>query len=120
MINPKLIEIYAIILRKATIPNLATWPVILAILIGPPNWEVSPVPLNIEITNSHDASITTIILDALKNDDTVKIAGFGTYKVAKRKARVGRNPRTGESIQIAASQKVKFLPAKSLKEMFNR
>ena len=33
-------------------------------------------------------SITTIILDALKNDDTVKIAGFGTYKVAKRKARV--------------------------------
>ena len=40
--------------------------------------------------------------------------------VAKRKARVGRNPRTGESIQIAASQKVKFLPAKSLKEMFNR
>ena len=38
-------------------------------------------------------SITTIILDALKNDDTVKIAGFGTYKVAKRKARVGRNPR---------------------------
>ena len=59
-------------------------------------------------------SITTIILDALKNDDTVKIAGFGTYKVAKRKARVGRNPRTGEQIQIAASQKVKFLPAKSL------
>ena len=65
-------------------------------------------------------SITTIILDELKNDETVKIAGFGTYKVAKRKARVGRNPRTGESIQIAASQKVKFLPAKSLKEMFNK
>ena len=43
-----------------------------------------------------------------------------TYKVAKRKARVGRNPRTGESIQISASQKVKFLPAKSLKEMFNK
>ena len=53
-------------------------------------------------------SITTIILDALKNDDTVKIAGFGTYKVAKRKARVGRNPRTGESIQIAASKTGSF------------
>ena len=65
-------------------------------------------------------SITTIILNELKNDETVKIAGFGTYKVAKRKARVGRNPRTGESIQISASQKVKFLPAKSLKEMFNK
>ena len=65
-------------------------------------------------------SITTIILNELKNDETVKIAGFGTYKVAKRKARIGRNPRTGESIQISASQKVKFLPAKSLKEMFNK
>ena len=38
-------------------------------------------------------TITNTILDALKNDDSVKIAGFGTYKVAKRKARVGRNPR---------------------------
>ena len=65
-------------------------------------------------------TITQIILDCLKNDEAVKIAGFGTYKVAKRKARVGRNPRTGEQIQIAASQKVKFLPAKGLKDMFNR
>ena len=60
------------------------------------------------------------ILGCLKGDEQVKIAGFGTYKVAKRKARVGRNPRTGEQIQIAASQKVKFLPAKALKEMFNK
>ena len=65
-------------------------------------------------------SITNLILDSLKNDEQVKIAGFGTYKVAKRKARIGRNPRTGEQIQIAASQKVKFLPAKALKEMFNK
>ena len=62
--------------------------------------------------------ITEIILSCLKGDEQVKIAGFGTYKVAKRKARVGRNPRTGEQIQIGASQKVKFLPAKALKEMF--
>ena len=65
-------------------------------------------------------TITNTILDALKADDNVKIAGFGTYKVAKRKARIGRNPRTGEQIQIGASQKVKFLPAKGLKEMFNK
>ena len=65
-------------------------------------------------------TITNAILDALKADDNVKIAGFGTYKVAKRKARIGRNPRTGEQIQIGASQKVKFLPAKALKEIFNR
>ena len=65
-------------------------------------------------------TITQIILDCLKCDEPVKIAGFGTYKVAKRKARIGRNPRTGEQIQISASQKVKFLPAKSLKDMFNK
>ena len=65
-------------------------------------------------------TITQIILDCLKSDEPVKIAGFGTYKVAKRKARIGRNPRTGEQIQISASQKVKFLPAKSLKDMFNK
>ena len=37
-------------------------------------------------------SILNLILDCLKNDEQVKIAGFGTYKVAKRKARIGRNP----------------------------
>ena len=65
-------------------------------------------------------TITKTILDAWKCDDSVKIAGFVTYKVAKRKARIGRNPRTGEQIQIGASQKVKFLPAKALKEVFNK
>ena len=65
-------------------------------------------------------TITNAMVDALKGDHSVKIAGFGTYKVAKRKAIVGRNPRTGEQIQIAASQKVKFLPAKALKEVFNK
>tara|TARA_B100000586_G_C19748925_1_gene277067 strand:- start:24 stop:299 length:276 start_codon:yes stop_codon:yes gene_type:complete len=64
--------------------------------------------------------ILDIILSCLKSDEQVKIAGFGTYKVAKRKARIGRNPRTGEQIQIGASQKVKFLPAKALKEVFNK
>ena len=64
--------------------------------------------------------IFDIIIEGLKRDNRLKIAGFGTYKVAKRKARIGRNPRTGEQIQIAASQKVKFLPAKALKEIFNK
>ena len=59
--------------------------------------------------------ITEIILSCLKGDEQVKIAGFGTYKVAKRKARVGRNPRTGEQIQIAASQKLSFYQQKHLK-----
>ena len=60
--------------------------------------------------------ITEIILSCLKSDEQVKIAGFGTYKVAKRKARVGRNPRTGEQIQIAASQKSSFCQQKLLRK----
>ena len=64
-------------------------------------------------------SITTIILNELKNDETVKIAGFGTYKVAKRKARVGRNPRTGESIQIPASKRPTITVGKALKDSVN-
>ena len=60
------------------------------------------------------------ILEALSRGENIEIRGFGTYKIIKRKARIGRNPRTGEQIQIAASQKVKFLPAKALKEMFNK
>ena len=50
-------------------------------------------------------TITNTILDALKGDDSVKIAGFGTYKVAKRKARVGRTPRTGEQFKLLLLKK---------------
>ena len=60
------------------------------------------------------------ITNALKRDEKVSIVGFGNFSVSHRKATTGRNPRTGEQIQIAASQKVKFLPAKALKEIFNR
>ena len=60
------------------------------------------------------------ITEALRRGENIQIRGFGTYKITKRKARIGRNPRTGEQIQIGASQKVKFLPAKALKEVFNK
>ena len=64
-------------------------------------------------------TILNLILDCLKNDEQVKIAGFGTYKVAKRKARIGRNPRTGESIEIPAKKVPKFRAGKALKETVN-
>ena len=65
-------------------------------------------------------SLLDAITNSLKRDEKVSIVGFGNFSISHRKATTGRNPRTGESIQIAASQKVKFLPAKSLKEMFNK
>ena len=52
----------------------------------------------------------------LKNGDRIRMNGFGILEVKKREARTGRNPATGEAIQIAASKKVTFRPAKELKE----
>ncbi|MBI2350788.1 MAG: HU family DNA-binding protein [Deltaproteobacteria bacterium] len=56
------------------------------------------------------------IVAALKNGDKVNISGFGTFSVSERKARTGRNPKTGESIQIAASRAAKFKAGKTLKD----
>ncbi len=52
----------------------------------------------------------------MKSGDKLNLTGFGIFKVADRKAREGRNPRTGETIQIKASKKAKFTPSKVLKE----
>ena len=56
------------------------------------------------------------ITKALKKGDTVTLIGFGTFKVTQRKARKGRNPQTGEEIDIKASKAPKFTPGKALKE----
>jgi nucleoid DNA-binding protein len=59
------------------------------------------------------------IVAALKGGDKVHIAGFGTFQVSDRKARTGRNPKTGEAIQISASRSAKFKPGKMLKDSLN-
>ena len=56
---------------------------------------------------------------ALKGGDEVRIVGFGTFSVAHRAATTGRNPRTGETIQIAASKQPKFQAGAPLKEAVN-
>ena len=56
------------------------------------------------------------ITRALKKGDTVTLVGYGSFKVVERKARKGRNPQTGEEIDIKASKAPKFTPGKSLKE----
>jgi len=62
-----------------------------------------------------DAVFDTII-QTLGRGEEVAISGFGTFRVVKRAAREGRNPKTGEKIQIPASVKPKFRPGKALKE----
>ena len=59
------------------------------------------------------------IKDSLKSGGEVRIPDFGTFKVADRKARDGRNPATGATIKIPASRVAKFTPAKGLKELLN-
>jgi DNA-binding protein HU-beta len=52
----------------------------------------------------------------LKKGAKIRVPGFGIFVVAKRAARMGRNPATGEPIKIKASKKIRFRPAKELKE----
>jgi nucleoid DNA-binding protein len=56
---------------------------------------------------------------AMKKGSPVTIAGFGSFKVSKRKARNGRNPKTGEAIKIKASKAPKFVASKTLKDFLN-
>ena len=56
------------------------------------------------------------ITKAMKTGDPVTLVGFGTFKVVERKARKGRNPQTGEEIDIKASKAPKFTAGKALKE----
>ena len=59
------------------------------------------------------------ITNALKNGDSVTLVGFGTFSVRQRQARNGRNPKTGEIIEIKASKIPGFKPGKALKDAIN-
>lgn len=71
-----------------------------------------------DATRAVDAVIGAIT-KALKSDQQVSLVGFGTFAVKKRAARQGRNPRTGETIQIAASKVPGFKAGKALKDAVN-
>ena len=64
-------------------------------------------------------AFVAVVTQALKDDDNVTIVGFGTYEVRKRKARTGRNPKTGEALKIKASKVPAFKAGKALKDAVN-
>ena len=70
-------------------------------------------------TTMLDAALSTIT-EALVAGDTVAILGFGTFKVSERAARTGKNPATGEALDIAASTVAKFTAGKVLKDAVNK
>ena len=76
---------------------------------------------NLSKSDAGDAvdAIFDSIADALAKGESVSLIGFGTFSVSNRAARSGRNPRTGETIQIAASRAAKFKAGKALKDAVN-
>jgi DNA-binding protein HU-beta len=64
-------------------------------------------------------SVFDCIASSLKSGDEVRLVGFGTFSVVRRAASEGRNPRTGETIQIPASNQPKFKAGKGLKDSVN-
>lgn len=64
-------------------------------------------------------SVLDGITKALQQGDTVTLVGFGTFKAAARAGRTGRNPRTGEAIEIPARKVPRFTPGASLKKALN-
>ena len=64
-------------------------------------------------------SVLDTITDTLKSGGDVRLVGFGTFLVSKRKATTGRNPQTGAAINIPAANVQKFRPGKALKESLN-
>ncbi|WP_203310401.1 HU family DNA-binding protein [Sphingomonas beigongshangi] len=63
--------------------------------------------------------IMAAIVTAAGKGEEVSLAGFGKFKTKNNPAREGRNPRTGETMQIAASRKLTFVPAKAVKDALN-
>jgi DNA-binding protein HU-beta len=64
-------------------------------------------------------AVVNAILDALVAGDAVRVSGLGIFNVTARPAREGRNPQTGEAIQIAASKAVRFHAGKAVKDALN-
>ncbi len=64
-------------------------------------------------------AFTDVVADELKKGGKVQLVGFGTFEVAERAAREGRNPQTGKAMPIAASKAPKFKAGKALKDMIN-
>ena len=64
-------------------------------------------------------AFTDVVSEELKKGEKIQLVGFGTFEVAERPAREGRNPRTGETMTIAATKAPTFKAGKALKDMVN-
>lgn len=79
------------------------------------NYEFSEKVKKTDIENAVEA-VFEVITETLAKGEDVRIIGFGNFAVTERSARTGRNPQTGEAIEIPASKTPKFKPGKALKD----
>ncbi len=84
---------------------------------------IEQVAVSAELSKVVAAKAVDAVIEAignsLKQGESVTLVGFGTFVVAERAARKGRDPRSGETIELAASRQAKFKPGKALKDALN-
>src|SRR5262245_21995018 len=76
-----------------------------------------------ELTKKHSETIVNTvfesIIQALQRDDKIELRGFGSFRIRQRRSRQGRNPKTGDKVDVPAKRIPYFKPGKELKELIN-
>jgi integration host factor subunit beta len=76
-----------------------------------------------EVTKKHSEAIVNTVFDsivqALQRDDKIELRGFGSFRIRQRRSRQGRNPKTGDKVDVPAKRIPYFKPGKELKELIN-
>ncbi|MFQ5876132.1 MAG: integration host factor subunit beta [Acidobacteriota bacterium] len=76
-----------------------------------------------ELTKKHSEIIVNTVFDsivsALRNDEKIELRGFGSFRIRQRRSRQGRNPKTGDKVDVPAKRIPYFKPGKELKELIN-
>jgi integration host factor subunit alpha len=84
---------------------------------------IETVYVQVKLTKKESADIVELVLETLKGSlekgEKVKISGFGNFQVREKKSRVGRNPQTGQEIEISARRVLTFRPSQVLKNALN-
>lgn len=84
---------------------------------------VDEVARTVQITKKQAESIVNIVFDSivqsLRSGEKIELRGFGSFRLRSRKARIGRNPKTGERVEVPSKKIPYFKPGKELKELIN-
>ena len=84
---------------------------------------IEHIAANTDLSKAAAGRVLSTVLESvtktLKKGGTVSLTGFGSFSVTKRKARIGRNPQTGDALKIKAAKVPQFRPSKGLKDALN-